>query len=109
MELAPKEIGVSAIFGASVGVATKRLAKDALYGAGLAFMFLQSLAYFGYITINWQRVENDISKAIDQDGDGKVTVKDGKRLLERFLGVMKTGLPNAAGFGTGFYFAVKYI
>ena len=104
-----KDFGLSSLFGAAVGVASKRLAKDALYGAGLAIMLLQSLSYLGYISVDWSRVEKDITKAVDQDGDGKLTAADAKRLVNRFLGVMKTGLPNAAGFGTGFYFAVKYV
>ena len=101
------ELGVSGVFGACVGYAAKRLAKDAMYGAGLAFMGLQGLVYLDYIKINWKKVEGDAVKAVDQDGDGKLTTADAGVLVKRFVGFMKTGVPNAALFSTGFYLGIK--
>jgi uncharacterized membrane protein (Fun14 family) len=108
MQVIPSELCFSSMMGISCGYAAKRLAKDALYGVGLAFMGLQGLAYFGYITINWNKIEGDVTKAIDQDGDGKLTVKDAGVLMKRVVGFFRTGLPNAAGFTSGFYLGLKF-
>jgi uncharacterized membrane protein (Fun14 family) len=107
MQVNVKDISVSTAFGACVGVASKKLAKDAMYGVGLAFIGLQTLAYLGYVDINWKRIESDIVKAVDQDGDGKLSISDGTALLGKFLRFLGRGLPNAAGFTTGFYVGVK--
>jgi uncharacterized membrane protein (Fun14 family) len=103
-----KDVSVSTAFGACVGVAAKRLTKEAMYGVGLGFIALQTLSYFGYVQIQWKRISNDVQSAVDQDGDGKITATDLKILLDRFLNLMTNGLPNAAGFTTGFYVGVKW-
>ena len=102
------ELSVSSMFGICCGYAAKRLAKDAMYGIGLAFMGLQGLVWLGYIKINWSKIEGDVVKAVDQDGDGKLTVKDAGVILRRFIGFMRVGLPNAAGFSSGFYLGIKF-
>lgn len=107
-ELSVKDVSVSTGFGACVGVAAKKLTKDAMYGLGLGFMALQTLSYLGYVSINWGKVEKDITKAIDQNGDGKLDKEDITVLAKKFMDVMKRGLPNAAGFTAGFALGVKY-
>ena len=102
-----KDFSVSTGFGVCTGVAVKRLSKDAMYGVGLCFMGLQTLSYLGYISINWGRVSDDITKAVDQDGDGKLTAADAKVIFDKFTKMMQTGLPNAAGFTTGLYAGMK--
>lgn len=103
-----KQFSVSTVFGCCAGVATKRLTKDAMYGVGMAVIGLQTLSYLGYIKINWSAVEDDIVKAVDQDGDGKLTASDASAILKRFAKFLSTGMPNAAGFSTGFYGAIRY-
>lgn len=107
MQVSVKDISVSTAFGACVGVASKRLAKDAMYGIGIAFMGLQSLAYLGYIDINWKRIEHDIVRTVDQDGDGEIKPSDIQKLVTRFVTFLGRGLPNVAGFSTGFYVGIK--
>jgi len=41
-------------------------------GIGGAFIFLQSLAYSGYIQVDWGKVEREYRQVLDLDGDGKV-------------------------------------
>lgn len=105
----PKGISASGLFGACVGVATKRLTQDAMYGVGLGVMGLQLLNYLGYITIEWNKIGDDITKRVDQDGDGKLSRKDVQILLNRFLEIMKTGMPDALGFGCGFVVGLKLL
>ncbi|ORC90778.1 uncharacterized protein TM35_000072020 [Trypanosoma theileri] len=102
-------IGVSGVLGAAVGVASRRLTSDALYGAGLAVIGLQSLSYMGYIQINWKRVEQDITNVVDQNGDGKIDQKDLNIILKRFIKFAGSGLSDIAAFTAGFFLGAKFI
>ncbi|KEG14889.1 hypothetical protein DQ04_00271230 [Trypanosoma grayi] len=104
-----KGLGVSGMLGAAVGVATKRLTKDALYGAGLAVIALQSLSTLGYIQINWKKMEEKVTQVADQNKDGKLDVNDVKILLNRAIQFCSRGLSDAGGFATGFFLGMKYL
>jgi FUN14 domain-containing protein 2 len=108
-QIAVKDLSVSAGFGACVGVAVRKLTKDAMYGVGLGFIGLQTLSYLGYVSIDWGKVEKDIIKAVDQNNDGKFDKEDAVILSKKVLEVLKKGLPNAAGFTTGFVIGVKLL
>ncbi|KAG8348536.1 hypothetical protein TRVL_00625 [Trypanosoma vivax] len=103
------EVGVSTILGMGVGVASKRLTSDALYGTGLAFIMLQCLNYFGYISIDWGKVETDIAKVADQNGDNKLDWCDLKILFSRFIRFAGQGIGDMSGFLTGFFLGVRYL
>ncbi|CBH11919.1 hypothetical protein, conserved [Trypanosoma brucei gambiense DAL972] len=104
-----QEIGVSSILGAAVGVTSRRLTSDALYGTGLAFIVLQFLNFFGYIQINWKKVEMDAGKVLDQNGDNKLNQLDLKALMQRFILYVGQGVGDIGGFVTGFYFGARYL
>lgn len=104
-----QEFGISTVMGAAVGVATRRLTSDALYGAGLCFVGLQSLAYMGYIQVNWVVIGESFTRAVDQNSDGKLDMADVKVFFKRAMGWLSRGLPNAAGFTSGFLFGAKYL
>lgn len=104
-----KEFGVSGIMGTAVGVAAKRLTSDALYGAGLAFVGLQSLAYLGFVTIHWNVVQQFLQEKADLNKDGKLDSQDVKIFFQKVMVFLSRGLPDAAGFSAGFFFGMKYL
>lgn len=104
-----KEFGVSGIMGAAVGVATKRLTSDALYGAGLAFAGLQCLSYVGFITIHWNAAQKFLEEKADLNKDGKLDVQDVKIFFQKVMTFLSRGLPDAAGFTSGFFVGIKYL
>ncbi|RNF25147.1 uncharacterized protein Tco025E_02295 [Trypanosoma conorhini] len=104
-----KGMSVSGMFGAAVGVAAKRLTKDALYGAGLAIVALQGLSYLGYIHINWRKVEGDLNQVLDVNADGKVDEKDFKLYLNRFINFASKGLGDLGAFAAGFFAGARYL
>lgn len=104
-----KEFSVSGMMGVAVGVATRRLSSDALYGAGLCCIGLQCLSYLGFITIHWSAVESAVAKAADQNGDGKLDMDDVKIMLSRFLKFVSRGMPDVAGFSAGFFTGFKLL
>lgn len=104
-----KEVAVSGALGATVGVATRRLTSDALYGAGLCFAGLQVLAYCGLITIHWNVISDAVEKAADQNNDGKLDMEDVKIFWRRCIAYAGRGVPSAAGFSSGFLFGYQYL
>ncbi|RNE99831.1 hypothetical protein TraAM80_07956 [Trypanosoma rangeli] len=104
-----KGMSVSGMIGVAVGVAAKRLTQDALYGAGLAVVALQSLSYLGYIQINWKKVESDLNQVIDANADGKVDGKDLKVYFDRFIKFASKGLGDAGAFAAGFITGARYL
>jgi FUN14 domain-containing protein 1 len=102
------KFGIGTVFGICAGAALKRFTKDAAVVAGTGLISLQILQHYGYITIQWKKVQSDIVHAVDQDGDGEFTYKDVGMLLKRFILFVGHGIPNAAGFSTGVYTGLKY-
>jgi uncharacterized membrane protein (Fun14 family) len=102
------KVSVGSLFGVCAGVAVKRRTKEAAYGLGVGFIVLQALSYYGYISIHWGKVKEDIERAADQDGDGKFDAQDLKILVQRGLKILTHGVPDAAGFTAGLYAGLKW-
>jgi len=75
--------------------------------AGTAFMFVQGLAYLGYIDVKWNKVQKEIMGALDADGDGEVTTKDAKVFGEKLMNVLRFNLPASGSFAAGFVIGVR--
>jgi len=73
---------------------------------GAGFTFIQGLAYYGYIDVNWQRVQGDFVMALDFDGDGEVTIEDARAALRHLEKVLLFNLPAGAGFTTGLMYGM---
>eukprot|EP00672_Neobodo_designis_P015633 CAMPEP_0174828448 /NCGR_PEP_ID=MMETSP1114-20130205/1341_1 /TAXON_ID=312471 /ORGANISM="Neobodo designis, Strain CCAP 1951/1" /LENGTH=111 /DNA_ID=CAMNT_0016062167 /DNA_START=52 /DNA_END=387 /DNA_ORIENTATION=+ len=104
-----QKVSVGSVFGVCTGYAVKRLSQEAAYGAGLGFIFLQALSYYGYIQINWKKVKDDISKAADQDGDGQFDSTDVKIIIKRGISFLSHGIPDAAGFSAGLWVGFRWL
>ena len=68
-----------------VAVAAKKLSRDVMYTVGVAVIGLQALNHFGYVTINWNAIEKDVVRAVDQDGDEKISKEDAMRPHDQIL------------------------
>lgn len=92
--------------GFCAGMAAKKVGKAAATTVGIGFIGLQFLAYKGFITINWQQIQEKTEKALDQDGNGKFDGDDlqiiAKKLWHRLSYQMAGGAGFAAGFLVGF-------
>ncbi|CEL92425.1 unnamed protein product [Vitrella brassicaformis CCMP3155] len=105
--LGSDKFSTGAIFGFVSGFAIRQAFRVAVTMAGLGYISLQTLAYKGYISINWPKIEKDVTDVLDLDKDGQITHKDfqiGAIKLQKFL---MFGLPSAAGFGTGFWLGMR--
>lgn len=102
------QVSYGSLLGGSAGYAAKKMTKAAACAIGATFLFLQFLAYKGYIFIEWRKVEEDVVKALDQDGDGDFDGDDVKLIVENMWDFIKFQLPSASGFGLGFVAGFKY-
>eukprot|EP00735_Rhodelphis_limneticus_P005601 TRINITY_DN1751_c0_g1::TRINITY_DN1751_c0_g1_i1::g.25145::m.25145 TRINITY_DN1751_c0_g1::TRINITY_DN1751_c0_g1_i1::g.25145 ORF type:complete len:213 (-),score=58.63,sp/Q4RY26/FUND1_TETNG/37.76/1e-08,FUN14/PF04930.10/1.5e+03,FUN14/PF04930.10/5e-20,EF-hand_7/PF13499.1/0.003,EF-hand_5/PF13202.1/0.046,EF-hand_6/PF13405.1/0.058,EF-hand_1/PF00036.27/0.13,DUF543/PF04418.7/0.2,DUF543/PF04418.7/4.2e+03,EF-hand_8/PF13833.1/0.26 TRINITY_DN1751_c0_g1_i1:413-1051(-) len=106
-DLGPK-LSLGMVMGVCSGYALKRIGQNVAMAVGVGFMSLQGLAYMGYIDIKWGKVAGDVEKALDTDGDGKLTQADAKNAFNKLLSILTAGLPGASGFASGMYIGVKY-
>jgi len=96
-------IGMGTIFGFTSGFALKKVGTAAAVVFGSIFVFEQALAYFGYITVDWKKVEKDLSAVLDVNHDGKIDQKDLGIGYKKVLEVLQT---NGAGCGGSFAWGV---
>lgn len=89
----------------------KKIGRVAVVGVGGLFCLFQTAAHFQYITINWKKVESDVMKALDTNGDGKVDEKDAGIWLQKVLDVLATdeAAGNAAKNGAAGSFAAAFM
>ncbi|TDH67753.1 hypothetical protein CCR75_005316 [Bremia lactucae] len=84
------------------GYALKQVGKAAALAVGIFFIVGQAAAYSGYIEINWGKVQKDMNKQVDHNGDGKIDSKDVKLWYRKLYTILKKNLSSSAGFSTGF-------
>jgi len=101
-----QEVGFSVVAGYASGLALRFAGKVAAVTVGGAFVFLQSLAYSGYINVDWVKVEHEYRALMDLDGDGKVTTNDVQLMMHKLQSVLLFNLPSGAGFTGGLYYGM---
>ena len=102
------QMGMGGFFGVCSGYALKKIGRLAAVGTGVVFIFLQGLAYKGFIDINWEKVQAKVKEAIDLNNDGKLDGGDLLVLWNKYIKpVLTYHLPGAVGFPVGFLLGFK--
>ncbi|KAI8391306.1 FUN14 family-domain-containing protein [Radiomyces spectabilis] len=101
------EVAFGMVLGLGTGYLVKKMMKMALLMLGTAFLFLQYMAYNGYITIHWHRLEGRYTRSFDVDRDGRVTQKDLHSKWRIFMNLLTHKIPFKATFLTGFYLGIR--
>ena len=60
------------------------------------------MQHYGYISINWIKIQADVEKSLDQDGDGKFDAKDIEILQKKYMAVLQQSVFAGSGFIAGF-------
>jgi uncharacterized membrane protein (Fun14 family) len=103
-----KEISISSLCGLAAGYVCKKTAKKALYAFGAAFITLQLLAYYGYVNVDWQRLENDaLTKVRGTRSSRQMDMDELKAILKRFAKKLSYRLPSTASFTIFFLFGLS--
>lgn len=109
MDAIPAKFSVSVLYGICAGAAVKRMTQELAVGIGCGFIALQALSYYGFVTVHWGKIGSDITKAFDQDGDGRLTANDAKIALQKGKDRLSANIADGAGLMTGLAIGWKFI
>lgn len=76
------------VSGLAAGFACKKIGKALAVGVGSLYCLFQVAASYGYITVNWKKVEEDVMGALDTNNDGKVDDKDAAFMLSKVMTIL---------------------
>lgn len=97
---------MGSLFGFAAGKATRFFGKAGAGLVGTAFIAMQTLSYYGYVDVKWEKAERDFTAFFDVDKDGAVTTRDIGSLMDSALEVLKYNMPAGTGFTGGFLYGV---
>ncbi|OQR95574.1 hypothetical protein THRCLA_07750 [Thraustotheca clavata] len=90
------------MMGACSGYAMKKVSKIGAIVLGCTFMAMQTASYYGYLDVNYKKLERDFHEMLDLNKDGKVDTKDMDLLYKKTMDVLEFSLPAGSGFAAGF-------
>ncbi|GAB5587434.1 hypothetical protein Unana1_02334 [Umbelopsis nana] len=99
-------------FGGFLGVCTgyliKKVGKLFAMMVGVGFIFLQYCSSKGFVSVHWDRIEDNWRGELDVDRDGKVTTRDLKSRWKSLTGFLTHNLQFKSSFLVGFYAGIRY-
>lgn len=95
------QFGVSGLLGVCSGLAIKRISQGVAITVGVIFTGLQFLSHMGYISIDFEKIQNDLGQLMDVTGDESFDAADIKILWNKAIDVLMHKLPNATAFYSG--------
>lgn len=101
------EITFNGALGFGAGYTLKKIGKMAAIFLGVAFIASQSLGRMGYVEVNWKKIEGEVLKFLDLDGDDKLTVKDVALYWDKMKRVLMHNLPSTATFTAMFVLGLQ--
>lgn len=115
-----KPLGGGVTFGGAMGytsgLACKKLGRALAIGVGSIYAMFQLAATYGYVTVNWKKVEQDVMAMVDTNGDGKIDEKDAMVWVKKVMDTLSNeeldgaAAKNsaAASFGTLFLLGFRH-
>ncbi len=74
---------------------------------GGVFVGLQVLAYHGYTVVNYEKIEEDVTKLLDVNNDGKIDINDAESLFNNVNKVVGYNMPSGGGFVGGLVLGLR--
>ncbi|CAG8569143.1 6247_t:CDS:2 [Paraglomus occultum] len=102
------DITFGSVLGFCTGFFIKKVGKMVAVAVGIGFVFLQFLAYQGFVTIHWNHMSDAFTRELDVDKDGRVTVKDTKSKLRILIDLLTVKFQFKSCFVGGFYLGLRY-
>ncbi|RYG41770.1 hypothetical protein EON68_02695 [archaeon] len=103
------QLSIGSVAGFCSGYAIKKVSKVAAVAVGTGFVLLQLLRYNGYIKeMDWAKVEDHMVRALDADGDGKVTITDARLHFDKAVKVLGFSLPSGSAFVAAFLLGLRW-
>lgn len=104
---AGKELGMGGVFGFASGLASRYILKYALLITGFSYLTLQALSQSGYISVNWEKINQQFKDQLDLNKDGKINAEDAKIFYNQYMMRITQGIPSTLGFATCFLLGFK--
>jgi uncharacterized membrane protein (Fun14 family) len=102
--------GVGAVPGFCAGFMFRKLGNVAIFFVGSTFCMFQCAAYKGYVTIHWERVEEDLKSLMQSKEVGAVmNPEQAEQKMNDVVQILTPNTTNGAmgGFGMGFLAGLK--
>ncbi|MEZ4629354.1 MAG: FUN14 domain-containing protein [Deinococcales bacterium] len=93
------QLGVGGALGFATGYALKKVGKLALVAVGLLFLILQLAAFYGYVNIDWLKIQENLNPFFETESLN--------RQWQQFLFMITANLPFAGGFVPMFLVGLK--
>lgn len=93
------QIGFGFVAGFVAGAALRFLGRLAAITIGLGFLLLQTLAYLGYVQVDWYRIKQDVSPVLEQ---GAL-----RSAWDQLVAVLTNNAPFGGGFVTGLLLGLR--
>jgi len=100
--------GAGGVMGFCTGKAVKIGGNVAAIAVGGLYVVATVLQKAGYVTINYHKIEADVTKLMDLNKDGKVDQKDYEFLSDKTAAILAdNSLGTSGGFAAGFALGLK--
>ncbi len=93
------QITFGGLAGFVAGYALKKVGKVAAIALGLFLVGLQLLAYYGYVTVDWTRIQHSVDPLLGKD--------QLEGMWQGLLNVLTYNAPFAGGFAAGLVWGLK--
>mmetsp|Transcript_31616 Transcript_31616/g.51016 ORF Transcript_31616/g.51016 Transcript_31616/m.51016 type:complete len:170 (+) Transcript_31616:60-569(+) len=104
-----EEVTFGTVSGFCSGVAARKVGGAAASFCGMAFIGAQVAQHYGFIIINWEKLEEAAKIALDQNNDGKLTAADGEILSKRAMAILQEQIPLCRRLCGWFSVGVAYV
>lgn len=94
-----QQLSFGAIAGFAAGYALKKVGKVLAVVLGLFFIFLQILAYYGFVRIDWVEVQNSVDPLLGSDSLGN--------MWQRLINILTYNISFAVAFVPAFIIGLK--
>jgi uncharacterized membrane protein (Fun14 family) len=74
---------------------------------GGVFITVQTLAYNGYVSVNYEKLQKDVEGHLDLNHDGKIDQEDLKIAFDKAQSVLGYHMPTGGGFSAGLLLGLR--
>lgn len=103
----PVQVGYGLFMGYSSGYCLMRVSKMLAFIVGGLFITMQTLAYHGFMQIDYHKIEKEVSNAVDLNHDGRIDADDLGLAYENLKTVIEYNMPTTTGFGAGLLLGIR--
>jgi uncharacterized membrane protein (Fun14 family) len=101
------KLSFGTVMGYCSGMALKKIGKAMAFIIGVGFVSLQTAAYYGYLTVEWNKIASDAVKQVDTNQNGSIDAEDLKVYWAKLKKILTANVPSSGGFSLGFLWGVR--